>query len=338
MGRLIAAPFSMSCLNSIVVLGACPDEGPSKSGFTLLSAPGISIKGLADTANENYMSGANLAMKKKDLAILQVKNDFLGALQANKVVPFISSPTYTAGLFVPNTDMGLYAGERGVTLHKNTSYRGSLRQTFIKSIQLFPLDSGSATLKIYDGNNVYTYAITLIANQVNTFDETQLSGFPYVISGSSHAVRVVISNAAISFSSIDIKCLKGCNGTMPNECGWIDGWNGTGAVKDEGYGINIEFYCECNYDKVLCDLSNSFIGELVWLQWQIKIWEEHYLTNRFENWTIYNRGDIKDNVIPDLQNKYNAKWNDMMGGLINILSTYRDECLNCRKLKRVQNV
>lgn len=326
------------CLSSIVALGACPDEGPSKSGFLLLNAPGISIKGLADTANENYMTGANLAMKKKDLALLQVKNDFLGALQANKVVPFISAPTHTAGLFVPNTDMGTYAGERGVTLHKNVSYRGSLRVTYIKSIQLFPLASGSATLKIYDGNNVYTYAITLVANQINTFDETQLSGFPFAVSGSSSAVRVLISNAAISFSSIDIKCLKGCGGSMPNECGWIDGWDGTGAVKSEGYGINVEFYCECDYEKVMCDLSNSFMGELVWLQWQIKIWEDHYLTNRFNNWTTYNRDDIKDNVIPNLYNKYNAKWNDMMSGLISVLQTYRDDCLQCRGIRRMTNV
>lgn len=342
MGEVSASPlfiFSMpSCLESVVTLGACPDEGVSKSGFTLLSAPGISIKGLASTANETYMSGANLAMAKKAISLTQVKNDFIGALQANKVVPFITDPTHSAGVFVGGTSMGNYSGERGITLHKNASYRGGLRKTYIKSVQLYPLANGNADIKIYDGNTVTVYAVTLVAGQVNTFDSTQLDGFPYLISANSSAVRVLVDNTDIPFASADIRCLKGCGGTMPNPCGWVDGWNGSGAVKNEGFGVNVEFYCSCDYEKILCDLSNSFSGELIWLKWQYNIYEEQYKTNRFNSWVTYNREEIKDDILPDLERKYNQKWNDMMGGLLGILQTYRDDCLICKGIRWRTNI
>ena len=69
------------CYEQLVSLGDCPDE-ESSSGFTLMTAPGISTEILANIANENYLSGKELAMQKKNLTLNQVKNDFIGALQA----------------------------------------------------------------------------------------------------------------------------------------------------------------------------------------------------------------------------------------------------------------
>lgn len=328
----------MACLDSIVTLGLSPDADASLSGLTLMMAAGISPKNLASIATEKNVTGASLAMEKKELSLIQVKNDFIGALQANKVVTIQSNPIYDTSVFEPNTNMGLYSGERGVVLHRNTSHRGRLRTTYIKAIQVYPLSSGDGNIKIIQGNTEYTYAVTFVADEVNTFDADSLSGFPFALSNDYQGVKVLIDNTDIDFASAYITCKKGCNGSVPNPCGWADGWNGTGYVKSEGYGINVQFYCECDYTQIMCDMSKSFMGELIWLKWQINVYEEHLKSNRFEHWVIYNHEEIRQFGLPDLYGKYNAKWQDLMNGVYGILQTYRDDCLNCRNIRWQTNV
>jgi len=328
----------MSCLDSIVTLGLCPDDEASISGFRLIDAPGISPKNLAAVANENYIQGTTMAMAKKSLAILQVQNDFLSSLQANRVVTSVAEPVYQSSTFNTNTDMGNYAGERGIVFHKNASYRGTLRQSIIKSITCYPLQSGEGEINIYVPFNSeyvqqYTIPVTFVANQINTFDADTIEDFPFIIPPGCGAIKILVDQTDISFASAPIFCMKGCNGTMPNDCGWVQGWDGTNAVKSEGYGININFYCHCNYEQILCDLAKSFTGELIWLKWQIAIMEEHYRSNKFNNWVIYNRDEIQQSILPDLNNQYAEKWNGLMQGLFAILQTYKDECLKCRGIR-----
>ncbi len=56
----------MACLDNIVTLGVCPDEAESTSGLKLMQAAGISIKNLAEIANETYGSGVELAIEKNN--------------------------------------------------------------------------------------------------------------------------------------------------------------------------------------------------------------------------------------------------------------------------------
>lgn len=317
----------MACIDNIVQLGLCPeDEGAATSGFTLLQAPGMSPTVFANIANENYKSGHQLALQKKELAINQVRNDFIGALQNNSVVAMMAKPVYDSSKYNTGQSTGNYDGERGLTIHK-TRRHGGLMQTVIKNIQLYPLSSGSATIKIYDGYVETQYAVTLVANQVNTFDAD------YVLDGAS--VRVLIDQTDIAFASAPIICHKGCNNQVPNNCAWVDGWNGTAAVRTEAYGINVQFYCECKYDQVICDIK--YMGEIIWLKWQIAILEEQLRTKRFTNWVIYT-ADVLPDAIADLNRKYVEKWNEMMNGLFGVLRTYRDECLDCRGVRWKSNV
>lgn len=329
----------MSCLDNIVSLGYCSDETPSLSGFTLSQAAGISILNLADTATETYGQGIAMAEAKKTLSILQVKNDFIGALQANKIVTTISEPTYQSSVFNTSVNNGTYAGYRGITVHKSGTYRGGrLRKTFIKSIQLYPLSSGETTINIEDGYNSYSYAVEVVGGQVNTFNEDNLDNFPFVMAENFDTIRITVDNTNIAFASSVITCMKGCNGTVPNPCGWVDGWDGTRAIKAEGYGINVEFYCQCDYEQVLCDLAKSFMGELIWLKWQINIFDEQYKSNRFTDWVVYGHEEIQKVILPDLERQYNNKWNALMNGVFGILQTYKDDCLNCRSIRWRTNV
>lgn len=320
-----------SCVNNIVAAGICANEAPSVSGFTLMQAAGMSPKNLDDIANENYKQGVALAEAKKQLAVNIFRNDLIGALQANRVIASTADVLYNTSTFKPTVNMGVYAGERGITLHQNTTYRGRLRRTKLSAIQVYPLAAGTGTIKIYDGYTETPYPnLQFVANQVNTF------AIDYTMTGS--AIRVVVDNTEIPFASAPITCMQGCNKTMPNPCGWADGWTGTGAIKGEGYGINVQFYCHCDYDQLICDMAKSFSGELLWLKWTYLVYEEQWKTNRFNSWVTYNRDEIKRDILPGLEGQYVKKWNAMMDGLPGTLATYKDDCLNCRGIKWQNNL
>lgn len=324
------------CLNELVTLGVCPDEAQSSSGFSLLQADGMTVNNLANIASDS--GGIELAMAKKALSILEVKNDMIAALHANKVVTTIINKTYDAANFIIDQNNGLYAGYRGVTLHR-VPQRGTLRKLKINAVECYPLSDGVITLKIDDGLNVYSYpGIAVTGGMVNVIDKDMITNFPFVVRDAATEVKVLIEQSSITFCKSNIICLKGCSGNAPNDCGWVDGYNGIEAVKSEGFGVNIKFNCECDYADILCNMPKTLTGELVWLKWQINVFKEQLMSNRFNNWVVYNEQNFKELVLPELENRYNTKWNAIMGGLYDILKQYNDMCLNCRGVRWVVNL
>jgi len=96
----------MSCLDNIVTLGLCPDEAVSSSGFTLLNAAGINLKNLA-LITDSGASGVDMALEVKQRSIIQVRNDFISALQLSNIVPAVSQPAYETGMFITANSVGL---------------------------------------------------------------------------------------------------------------------------------------------------------------------------------------------------------------------------------------
>lgn len=324
----------MSCVDNIVTLGLCDDEQPS-SGLTLMQAAGMSPKNLDKIAAEQYVQGARLAEVKKRLAITFMRNDLIGVMQANRIATTLADPVYDSCKFDPATDMGLFAGNRGIKIHGATDIKtNGLRKLKLKSIQCYPLVSGAGEIIVVDIISGVTteipYAVTFVANRVNTFSIDYTA--------QNRDVMVLINNAEINFASAPVICHKGCDGGAPNPCAWVDGWDGAGAVKKEGFGINVQFYCTCDYDQLICDLAKTMTGELIWLKWQELIFDEQLKTNRFNNWVVYNREELQG-VVDSLGSQYASKFNNMVsGGLFNILQNYRDGCLTCRGIRKITNV
>lgn len=300
-----------------------------------MQAAGMSPKNLANIAEEQYVQGVKLANVKKIVAQTLLRNDLIGVLIGNNIASINADPVYNSSTFIPGTDMGLYPGARGVTLHAaNSDYRGRLKKRKITGISCYPLVNGTADIQIVDViqgvTTITPFAASFVANRINTF------AIDYTCIGND--VRVIIDNTSINFCSAPITCMKGCNNSMPNTCAWVDGWAGPAPVKSEGYGINVMFKCHCDYDQLICDLSPAFTGELIWLKWQELIYDEQLKTNRFTAWTTYNRDELPT-YIAQLQNQYNTKWNQLVSGsLFNILKEYRDDCLQCRGVRILTNI
>lgn len=319
----------MACIDNLVVSGICGDT-QSETGYRLIDAPGMNVRNFADIATDS--SGVQMVEDAKRLTLIQVKNDFIGALQMNKVVTQMANPTYNAGNFKPSVNTGT-GTDRGLVIRR-VNPRGGLRKLKISKVEVYPFQDGEGTIKIIDNGNQYTWEVTFVANQVNVFDSVSFDSFPYTLE--STTAKILVSGDGVSFASLDIICRTGCNGTVPNDCAVINGWDGSKEVKKEGYGVNIVFGCECDYEQIICDTKAMF-GELIWLKWQINIFREQYMSNRFDNWVIYGREEL-EKYIPQLENMYATKWNQMMDGLFGILKQYRDACLDCRSVRWVTNV
>lgn len=317
------------CIDKIVTLGVCPDDGAPTSGFSLIHAPGISMSNLANVATDAYVTGTTLAMEKKKLTKAQIVNDFIGAIQSMNVVARTVDQLYPTTR-LSNISSGLNSLPRGVEIHA-VKHRPGLRRLVVESVDLLPLDTGTTTLLIGDKS----FSIDVEAGGINTFNESNLpEAFPFVTAESRLKIRV--DQSVIPFGSGEITCMQGCHGRAPNPCAWADGWNGNANVKAEGYGVNVNFKCTCDYEALLCD--NRLTGELFYTRWQINIFEEQVLSNRFESWVTHNREMLTKEILPTLWGKYHDLWAAFVKGLPDLLRSYNDDCLDCRRIRRVVNI
>ncbi len=326
----------MSSINNIIsVRDVQGTETPSSlSGLDLMDAPELSIRNLANIANEEYVTGMQLAQRKVQQATLLVRNDFMSILAANRVMPQLAERQYTTGEFRAATTFPAEAKERGLTLYRNTRIKGTLRKLYINSIQVYPLaDATGAELKIYDdagGGTVSVYNIDLNANTVNTFRVN------YEVKG--NFARVLLNGTGIPVASSFLTCFTGCNGTLPNDCAYTRGWYDDKEISGkEGFGINVEFNCSCDYEQLLCDMARTYIGEIVWLKSRVLLLEEHLRTNRLNNWVVYGREETQQ-YLTDVENQYRDKWRIFADTVPGILQQFKDDCLQCNGVKWVVNV
>lgn len=321
--------------NIISVRDVCAgEEAVSLSGLDLMDAPEISAKNLANIANEEYVTGLNLAKKKVQQATILVRNDLMSVLAANKVMPNLNAKQYTIGEFKTTVNYPAEGKERGVTLYKNRKIKGNLRKLKIHTVQVYPLTAGEGVvMQIYDdyaGGTVSTYNIDLQANQVNSFNVN------YTVKGTF--ARVLLDGTNTPVAGTYLTCFTGCNGSMPNDCGYTKGWYDDKEIASkEGFGINLQFSCECDYDQLLTDMAKTYIGEIVWLKSRVLLMEEHLRTNRLNNWVIYGREETKE-YLTDVENQYREKWKTFANAIPGLLKQFNDDCLLCNGIRWVTNI
>lgn len=326
----------MSCLDNIIsVRDACnEDSAESLSGLDLFDAPEISISNIAKIANETYVTGLALARAKVSLAAKQVKTDLMQAMAKANVLPNILDTKITTGPFKPDTIIAAEAVERGVTLFRNEDIRGKLRKTIIHNVYIYAAaNANNVPLLVYDdyaGGTLTTYEVDLIGGQAVT------ANIEYTILGTY--ARVVMNGENIVVSSAYLNTCAGCAGKKPNDCAYTkSSYNGVDRNGKEGYGIELEFSCKCDYDEFLCALASNYLGNIVWLKARILLMEECLRTNRLNNWTIYGTEDLAK-YKADVEGEYNDAWKTFQESLPNILKQFKDSCLDCRGVRWVSNI
>lgn len=326
----------MACFDNIVSIGVCADEPPSISGYRLIDAAGISAEGLAKIAGSDDVSGISLAKSKLNIATLRVKNDFLSSLTASNVVSNISTQKYVSGNIQNGIPAGLSQNYRGVTLHA-VSQGDIIKRLELESVSFIPLSSGAVVLRLEDGFDAYSYTIQAAAGSLNNVPIKLLTGTDYYVCKSG-TLRVLMLNDVVEVCKSSIVCMKGCGGSMPNPCAWVDGWDGSYAVKSDGFGLSVSFRCNCNYDDIFCQISPTVIGELVFLAWQLEVMQEAAMSDRFNSFVVYRKQDIIEVWLPELAARYKEKWSAFADNFKSTIGSLKSDCINCMGVKWVTNL
>lgn len=318
------------CLKNIVtVRDYCAGEkSNSLSGFDLLDAPEISTQSLAAMANPDYLTGLELARSKVELARKYLETDFLALLAQSGVQANLFAPKISTGGFANTSNNAPAPMERGITIYKNPKQSG-LKKLRITEVSIYPMNSGNYTLNFYDSGFLLQIPVTLVANQINTFP------VDYVVQGSS--VKILLDNTTLGTYTSNLTCLLGCNGGIPNECGYVKGYNGSTDVQREGFGINAVFSCECDFSELLCMFAKQATGKIIWLKARVLLLEERLETTRLNAWIIYGREEASKKM-DVLENEYREAWNIFVASLPELLKYTGSDCLNCKGIQSVVNV
>lgn len=318
----------MSCFNNIVsVRDLCSNERPvSLSGYDMFDAPEISVNTISAAINKDIVSATDYIKDHLRMAGIEVRNDFLGALSANKFVANIEGVMHSSTSFNENT-LPVSALERGVVLYSVNRNAYSLKKTIIHSIDVYSeSESENVKLKIYDGGFVTTYTI-----------KTNIGLNTYNINYKLNSISARVVTSGISVKSGTLTCFIGCNGSKPNGCGYTKSWNNGEVAGKESYGINLNFGCECDFEKILCDTAKSFIGKLLYLKARTMLLDSRIASDRLNNVVVYGVEEAKAKRI-ELINEYNQSWNTMINSLPSILKNYCGDCIMCNGINWAVNV
>lgn len=319
-----------SCLENIVsVKDLCPsaENTPSSSGYDIWDAPEIKYKGVAAVTDSKYIKGREVLLAVRERAIRELEGDFLKSMLSGGYSINTGTTFYQAAIVDTANTNPPAPQKRGITIRAVSS--SPIRKLKIRTVSVFPVNSLTTELKIWDNGLEYAFPIQLTAGVINDF------ALDFTASGD--LVRIYIDNTDLTTYSSAITCMIGCNGTKPNDCGYVTGWNGTNEVSREGFGISASFGCECNYSALLCSWSKSFIGKILWLKMRAFFQEEVINSERLNSFTIYNREEAKEKMV-DFENEYRAEWNSFVNSLPGILKNFYDSCLTCKRTSTKTNI
>lgn len=319
-----------TCLQNIVsVTDPCSDVVPtSLSGYDLLDAPEISKSNVSQIANADEPNGYLFLKKQLQYAIRDINNDFIALLNTNNLIVQTGVSSISTGEF-SNAYTNTPNQKQGITLHRNSNHRAnSIKKLVVKDVLIYPVnDHVETTLFILDGTEVIEYPIQLIGGKINRFV------IDYTAQNSEH-LHIYLDN--VETYSSQLTCLLGCGGTIPNECGYVKGYNNGVQVQREGYGINAIFGCECDYESLLCRFSKTYIGEIIYLKARANILKERLYNDRLTPYIIYGR-DEAEKMQVEIENEYREKWNAFVSSVPDLLK-HDSDCINCKKVKIVVNV
>lgn len=319
-----------TCLQNIVsVSNPCEAvKEVSLSGYDLLDAPELSVSNISQIANSDEPNGYLFLKKQLEYAIRDVNNDFIALLNSNNLIVQTGVSSISTGEF-SNAYTNAANQKQGITIHRNANKRpNSIKKLVLKDVLIYPTqDHEQTTLYIQDGTEITEIAIKLYGNRINRFP------IEYTAKNSDH-LHVYLDN--VETYSSQLTCLLGCGGTIPNECGYVKGYNNGVTVQREGYGINAVFGCECDFESLLCRFSKTYIGEIIYLKARANILKERLYNERLTPYIIYGREEAEKLQV-EIENEYREKWNAFVNSIPDLLANDSD-CINCKRVKIVVNV
>lgn len=300
-----------------------------------MDAPEISKINLANIATEKDTSGTALAERILSNATIQVRNDLITVLAQNQMLVDVTNKVYETTSFQPTVTKPAEAVERGITLYKAGKSYDSLKTLTIGKIKIWALNAyDNVPVYIHDAGDIEPITSTYEFDLVEGLNEFTVN---YKILGKYAHITMDATNVAVASAYLNL--CAGCSGRQPNDCGYTQAYyDGRSLNGREGYGIGVDFRCECDYDQLMCNLAKTTLGKIIWMKARVMLMQERLSSNRLNNWVVYGEKDIREYHLPKLEAEYDETWTGFTKSLKQVVNQYSGSCIVCNGIRSVVSV
>jgi len=260
-------------------------------GFTWGKAAGIA------EGNFKEDTGYQIAHKVRRIAAKTVVSDIMAQLYIKGWATNLTRGNYNTGTFGTNV-IPCSSDKRGIQITSKPpcTYSGmKLRSITIQSANTIDID-----VNIQVDTTLITIPISLTARVPLTINNVCGTNGEPIFNRESGNITVWVQNS--NFQPVEVKpnCPT-CGGGNENLCASSKGWSMVSGQSIENkllaYGIIADVECECNYDRILCDLPNDeFKAQLLKYQASIQFAQLGLQTERFNYFTIYGRDELNQYI------------------------------------------
>lgn len=308
----------MPCFTDfILVRGACGTATPS-SGLFLNDLPGITLRNLANVANEEQVTGIGLANNAIALGIDLTKKEIM-----ERMLDIVRFNSVYSSKRIGNLNYDLFAGPtagfNGITSELDCDCK-LLRQCVSRIDILLNTTLTDAVLRIVDGPTTTNFTFSTVAGGITTI-------YPNY-EAVNETIEISYDTSAVSYSSSGFSGQCFCNtcNTSCNQC--ICDCNiivrSTAATT---FGLRPNINVICSADAFFCDIM-KFMGRPAWYRSGILFIDELLMTSRLNEFTLY---DI--DRAQAIQEKWMEEYEACITDLVNRLPKYFDQvdacCVEC---------
>lgn len=332
----------MSCLDRLIRIDSpcSANNNTCTDSYTISDMRGFSWKKSAKIASEVYEDAEDLLYNIRRKALNKFSADLSMYLQANGYKLDLIDRSFSSQK--PNTTINGFLPfqvgyKRGIKLQQKKTCNH--KKLHINSICILGNNTGNYTLEIYNGSVMYPIPVSLQANVKYCINKAQLcSLIGSELYATTDVMYFLIDGTNFNPAQITPNC--GC-GTESNICSFVSGYAGTlntsGALvgntnASNSFGIIVEANCECNFDEIICSLSNTnapHIKQLLLYGCEIQFLETIIYSDRLNLFTVFGKDEAKE-LLEQVKIEYSQYFDVMIqsiGGLF-CNSSFGD-CIKC---------
>lgn len=295
-----------------------------ESNLFLNDLPGITLKSASKIANEELQTGKQLMKKAIDMAVKHVYDEFRQQAQ----ISFDSNSIVEARqIDVFGTEViPMAALERGLIIKR---WRSELSQIFIHEVYIKAKQSGSITLKIYDGCDITTQTIAVVADCVSK------ARIDY--KANSEEVKLLFDQTTFDVYGCTMVNNIGYNdcrcGSWSSKGLYISGWNGT-AEQSKCFGVGVYASVKCYFENIFCALLDQLYF-VIWYKAGILFLQELIYSDRINAVTLFTKERAKE-LVADYEEIYQKKYQQAIKNASLFINSTKGECIACNGTKITQ--
>lgn len=279
----------MACIDNIIgVRGVCGNsDTESFSGYYANDYPGITLQSASNSNNENTLTGYNYLVDLSRRMSMKLNNDILAYINSNYRVNTLQAGMWSTGVYDTRViSAGNVGNRRGIVVYKK-DLRCTFKKIKLQRIRIYSTQTANTTLRIADTLGVvYTVNVSLTQDVIKELEVNKIFN--------GNEIQITLPDNIAVYSNKP-NCGIGCGGTAKSECVRVMGVNGSQLNTTEGYGIEADIDCVCDFSTLICNMaSDKIIWQSAFELYGAMFYDEMIKNQRLNYLTIYKSDQIKE--------------------------------------------